>query len=380
MITSDRVNILHLTPGLALGGAERMLLALVKGLDKEKYNIKVCCWRGKRELKKAVEEAGAEVIDLEEESGNILKVSFKLLKVIKNNNIQLIHSYLFDADLCALLAGKFNRVPVIVSTVPSFTFLRSKKHQLRYKILSLFFDTFIPISEAIAKHMIKRCRIKPAKLMVVHPGFLDKFSGQQDEGEIYELRKKINLTENDIVIGTVARLDPRKGYNYLLESAAHVSKIYPRARFIFAGVGELRPELDRLVKKLGISEKVIFVGNVKSIPGFLGLLDIFVLPSLDEGFGIVILEAMTAGLPVVASRVGGIPEIVNENETGFLVEPANSEALAQAIIKLIDDKELRVRMGDLAKAKVKKFSSKEMTKKIEKVYDFYIGKKLNKGC
>ena len=246
--------------------------------------------------------------------------------------------------------------------------------------MSLFFDTFIPISEAIAKHMIKHCRIKPAKLTVVHPGFLDKFSGQQDEGEIYELRKKFNLTENDIVIGTVARLDPRKGYNYLLESAAQVSKIYPRARFIFAGVGELRTELDKLVKKLGISEKVIFVGNVKSIPGFLGLLDIFVLPSLDEGFGIVILEAMTASLPVVASRVGGIPEIINDNETGFLVEPANAEALTEGIIKLIDDKDLRARMGNLAKTEVKKFNSKEMTKKIETVYDFYIGKKLNKGC
>jgi glycosyltransferase involved in cell wall biosynthesis len=380
MITSDRVNILHLTPGLALGGAERMLLALVRDLDKEKYNIKVCCWRGKRELKKAVEEAGAEVIDLRQESGNILKVSLKLRKVIKNNNIQLIHSYLFDADLCAFLAGKTTGVPIIVSTVPSFTFLRSKKHQLRYKVLSLFFDTFIPISEAISQYMIKNCKITSRKVTVVHPGFLDKFSNPNDEEETKGLRKEFGLTGTDIVIGTVARLDPRKGYNYLLESAAKISKIYPRVRFIFAGVGELKAELEELVKKLDISEKIIFAGNVKSIPDFLGLLDIFVLPSLDEGFGIVVLEAMTAGLPVVASKVGGIPEIINENETGFLVEPANPEALAQAIIKLIDDKELRVRMGDLAKAEVKKFSSKEMTKKIEKVYDFYIGKKLNKGC
>lgn len=375
-----KVNILHITSGLALGGAERMLLTLVKELDKEKYNIKVCCWRGKRELKKDIEDAGVQVIDLEQEDGNIFKVSLKLRKVIKNNNIQLIHSYLFDADLCGFLAGKSTGVPVIVSSVPSFTFLRSKKHQLRYKLMSLFFDSFIPISKAIAEYMVKYCRIKPAKLVVVHPGFLNKFNLEKDKEEIKRMREDFGLVENDIVIGTVARLDPRKGYHYLLESVAQVFKIYPTVKFLFVGEGELKPELEEFAKKLSISSKIIFVGKVTNIPSFLSLLDIFVLASLDEGFGIVILEAMTASLPVVASRVGGIPEIINNNETGFLVKPADSKALAEGIIKLVEDKDLRARMGNLAKAEVKKFNSKEMTRKIEKIYDFHIHKKLKKIC
>ncbi|MCQ9205355.1 MAG: glycosyltransferase [Omnitrophica bacterium] len=374
-----KVNILHITPGLALGGAERMMLAMIKGLNKEKYNIKLCCWRGSRELKNAIEKAGAEVIDLKQEDGNIIRVVSKMRRAIKEHNIELIHTYLFDADLCGFLAGKTTGVSIIVSSVPSFTFLWKKKHQLRYKFLSLFFDRFITISEAIAKFMVNNCKISPKKVTAVHAGFLDEFNRQTDAATVSDMRKKFALTENNLVIGTVARLDSRKGYFYLLDAASKIIKDYPEVKLICAGGGEMQAELEEYARKLGIESEVIFAGTVNDVPNFLGLLDIFTLPSLDEGLGIVILEAMNAGLAVVASNVGGIPEMVDEAETGLLVEPANAEALANALITLIKDKDLRIKMGELAKQRVKRFSSQEMTRKLEEIYDFCIERKLKGG-
>ena len=371
----NRINILHVTPGLALGGAERMMLAMLKGLDKQKYNIKLCCWCGSCKLQKDIEEAGIEVIDLKQEDGNILKVVSKMRKVIKEHHIEFLHTHLFDADLCGFLAGKTTGVPIIVSSVPSFTFLCKKKHQIRYKILSLFFDRFITISEAIGKFMVKNCKINPKKVTAVHSGFLDEFNCQIDKASVADMRKKYALTENDLVIGIVARLDSRKGYFYLLDAVAKIIKDYPEVKLICAGGGDLQPELGAYSRKLGIDKRVIFTGTVEDIPSFLGLLDIFTLPSLDEGLGIVILEAMNSGLAVVASNVGGIPEMVDNDETGLLVEPANSDDLARGLITLIKDKDLRVKMGELAKERVKRFSSDIMIQKLEKIYDFCIEEK-----
>ncbi len=371
----NRINILHVTPGLALGGAERMMLAMLKGLDKQKYNIKLCCWCGSCKLQKDIEEAGIEVIDLKQEDGNILKVVSKMRKVIKEHHIEFLHTHLFDADLCGFLAGKTTGVPIIVSSVPSFTFLWKKKHQIRYKILSLFFDRFITISEAIGKFMVKNCKINPKKVTAVHSGFLDEFNCQIDKASVADMRKKYALTENDLVIGIVARLDSRKGYFYLLDAVAKIIKDYPEVKLICAGGGDLQPELGAYSRKLGIDKRVIFTGTVEDIPSFLGLLDIFTLPSLDEGLGIVILEAMNSGLAVVASNVGGIPEMVDNDETGLLVEPANSDDLARGLITLIKDKDLRVKMGELAKERVKRFSSDIMIQKLEKIYDFCIEEK-----
>lgn len=373
-----RINVLHVSADLGIGGSQQWLLDMAANVNKKKYAVKVCYWLGKAELGSDFERAGVEVIDLRQRNNNIITVVIKLIKVIRQNNIQLLHSHLFDADLCAFIAGKTSGVPIIISSIPSFTFLRSRKHQLRYKLYALFFDRFVPISEAIAQYMVRQCNIDPQKVTAVRACLPTGFDQKLNQAAAAQMRKEFSLSENDIVIGTVARLDSRKGYFYLLDAAAIVAQHYPRVKFLCAGGGALKAALKTYARKLGLSSRVIFAGTVRDIPNFLALLDIFTLPSLDEGLGIVILEAMASGLAVVASRVGGIPEIVADNETGFLVKPADADSLAGALMKLIADKELRRKMGREAKARIKDFTPQEVAEKLEKIYDYYIARKIKR--
>jgi glycosyltransferase involved in cell wall biosynthesis len=243
--------------------------------------------------------------------------------------------------------------------------------------MSLFFDKFIPVSKALEKYMVRYCRINPAKVTAVYAGIdLDKFNIRREKEEIDKLGEGFGLKKNDLVIGTVGRLEPRKGYRYLLESAVQVSKTYPQVKFLLVGDGELRDELEDLAKKLEITSKIIFAGLAQDVSSILSLLDIFVLPSLDEGLGIVILEAMAAGLPVIATDVGGIPEIVRDGETGLLVEPGNPSVLTSAITRLLGDKEYALTLGEAGKKYAGQFSSKVMVEKIEEIYDYCISRKV----
>lgn len=375
----SKTNILHVIPDLDIGGVEIMILTLLEELDKKKYKTTVAYWLGDKRLADGVEKAGVEAIDLKVKNGSLLRVIFRLVKLIKEKKIKLIHTYLFDADLCGFLAAKWAKVPIIISTVPSFTFFKTKKHRFRYKIMSLFFDKFITVSKALEKYLVKYCRINSSKVTTVYCGVnLNKFNIRVEKEEINKLREDFSLGENDIVIGTVGRLEFRKGHRYLLESAVRVSKVYPKVKFLLVGIGELRNELKDFAKRLDITSKIIFAGFAQDIPSALSLLDIFVLPSLDEGLGIAILEAMACGLPVIATNVGGIPELVKDGETGLLVAPRSSSALASAIIRLLADKEYATTLREAGKKRAKQFSSKIMVEKIEEIYDYYVDLKMSK--
>jgi len=171
------------------------------------------------------------------------------------------------------------------------------------------------------------------------------------------------------VIGTAAVLEERKGHRFLLEAAALLKRRGHRLKYRFAGDGSERERLQQIVLELGLREDVEMIGFVSDIPAFLSTIDIFVLPSVYEGLGVAILEAMAAGKPVVATRVGGIPELVSDAATGLLVPPMNPQALTEAISKLLSQPGLAQQMGEKGRGRVRKdFTVEQMAKKNE---DFY---------
>ena len=375
----SKTNILHIVPDLNIGGAQRMVLALLKQLDKEKYNVKVCYWLGEGELKDEIEKAGIEVIDLKVKNGSLLRVIFKLIKLIKENKIKLIHTHLFDTDLCGFLATRWAKVPIMIISIHSIFFLKKKKHALRYKIISLFIDRFLPVSDSLAQHFISWARINPNKVTAVSNGIdMSEFNKPKHTNRLNELRKSLGIPVATPILGTVARLEPRKGHRYLLEAVAQISKDYPDLTVLLVGDGELKSDLRNLVKELNISSNVIFAGSQENIPEILSLLDLFVLPTLEEGFSIAILEAMACGLPVIATNVGGVPELVKDKETGLLVASRSPLALASAMTMLLGNKEYAVALGEAGKKRVKQFSSKIMAEKIEEIYNYHINSKISK--
>ncbi len=178
----------------------------------------------------------------------------------------------------------------------------------------------------------------------------------------------INLSSK--VVGTVGRFDEQKGHMFFLKAIPKILQDVPDVRFIFVGDGSLRSKLEKMGRELEVNQNIIFTGVRRDIPEILSIMDVFVLPSIFEGFGIVLLEAMAVGKPVVASRAGGIPEIVEHGLTGILIEPANPSAIAGSVVKLLKNPVEAKRIANAGRAEVeRKFTADAMARKIEGVYD-----------
>ncbi|MCK5595141.1 glycosyltransferase, partial [bacterium] len=188
-------------------------------------------------------------------------------------------------------------------------------------------------------------------------------------------RKEIGVAEDELLVGIFARLYPQKGHKYFLEAASKINKAIDNVKFMIVGEGPLESELKERAMKLGIRGKVIFTGLRHDIPELLHIVDVSVLSSFIEGFSNIILESMAAGKPVVATDVGGNSEAVINGETGFIVPSANSAKLANAIAKILDNKQLRIDMGRKARERVTKFSIQEMARQTDNLYKTCLAKK-----
>jgi glycosyltransferase involved in cell wall biosynthesis len=221
-------------------------------------------------------------------------------------------------------------------------------------------DAVIAISRPIADVLIG-AGVDPGKIRVIHSGIdRARFTGPERES---------TCEPGAPIIGTVAHLEARKGHRYLLQAARLLKEQGYRFKVALAGDGSLKPVLEEMAKSLALCEEVTFLGFVPDVPKFLNTIDIFVLPSLYEGLGVAALEAMAAGKSVVASRVGGLADLVKDSETGFLVPPADAEALAAAVAKLLEEKALRAAFGERGAMRVREhFTIEEMAKRNEECY------------
>jgi glycosyltransferase involved in cell wall biosynthesis len=206
---------------------------------------------------------------------------------------------------------------------------------------------------------------------------LEKFAPQNEYKN--KIREEFNIPPDCFLVGAVGRIHPWKGHRYLVEAAEIITRNEPRIRFLivgdaaFEGHRSFQIELTRLVNKLNLQDKIIFTGSRKDIPAIMNALDLFVLPSLKEPFGLVFLEAQACGKPVIATRVGGIPEAIKDGETGILVKAGDGEALAAAIIHLMSEPATRQRMGVEGRKRVEEnFSVQSMVRNTEKLYEMIL--------
>jgi len=207
----------------------------------------------------------------------------------------------------------------------------------------------------------------PNKMVTIHSGVkIDQFMKAKGNGQ--EKKGSLGLNTNVLVVGTIGWLLPIKGPMYLLKAMAEVWQSHPDIQLVYVGKGDLERELKGEVYRTGVSDKVRFLGWRDDIPEILQILDIFVLPSLNEGMGRVLVEAMASGKPIVASKVGGIPDLVKHGHNGFLVAPGDANGLSLAIKKLIEDEQLRLEMGARGRTMARDYGVEEMIKKIDDLY------------
>ena len=362
-----------------MGGAERNLTLIIKNINKEKFKPILCCLRA-GQLADSLHDEGFNVIDLKIKriySPCAFKKSLYLLSLIRQKDVKLIITYHESSDFFGLILSKIARVPIISSKRDMGYNLKSH-HILVYKLVGRFFNSIITVSDAVKKIVGKRDHMPVHKLHTIYNGV--KYEEYCSKINIKEKKKETGIKGDTAVVGCIASLRSIKGIKYFVKAAAVVLKEVKDVNFLIIGndpgePGYTRKDMENIACELGIEHHVFFLGKRDDIPELLSVIDISVLSSLSEGFSNTILESMAAGKPVVATNVGGNPEIVENGKTGFLIPPANHEALAKSIILLLKDKKLAKAMGKEALNSVQsRFRLSKMVQKNEKLYEFIIKK------
>jgi glycosyltransferase involved in cell wall biosynthesis len=296
----------------------------------------------------------------------------RLIKIIKSEKICIIHTHTHKPNTTARIAAILAKVPIIIANEHNVDEWKSTFQKLIDCFLACFTDRIIVVSRGVQK-FCQSTGIPSCKFHLIYNGVeLDKFNNKKFRET---KRKELGLNENTCVIGTVGRMHPQKGHEFLIQVVEKLLVEHKSLLFLIIGEGYLKEELILKVKSLNLSKNFLFLGEREEIPQLLSCMDIFVLPSLREGFPNTILEAMASSLPVVATDVGGVRELIIPSETGFIVPPANLSALYDSLSKLTQDKDLRYKMGNAGYERVKEFSIDKMAKETENLYQELIKEK-----
>jgi glycosyltransferase involved in cell wall biosynthesis len=362
-----KIKVLYIITSLGLGGAEKLLLYYLKNLDKNKYSLYVCCLRDKPDDLFEEISKYAQLINLKIKNKFNPIAIFYLLKLLREIKPKIVHTHLFQPRIYTTIANLFFRESVLITQKHSI--VNPKKHNLfiLFEMICIRMNKkVIAISESVKNSMIKYEFIPEHKIYVL-PNCLD-FNAFNKTSH-YETVKN----RDEIVLGTVGRLEMVKGINYLLMAMPGILKNFPKARLEIIGDGSQTAILKELSIKLKISNSVKFFGKFENVIPFYTKMDIFILPSILEGFGIVLLEAMASGVPVVATNVDGIREVVVDGESGILIPPKDPDAIAKAISQLINNPQLRKKLVENGFKRAQQFDVQEHIMRLDNLYSNLLG-------
>jgi glycosyltransferase involved in cell wall biosynthesis len=357
-MAENEIRVLHIDSQKEWRGGQQQAVNLYEALRAKGYQTMFACSSNSK-LKSYFVERKLPFFEVAM-FGEIDFISaFKISIYCRKNNYNVLCLHSAGAHSIGLMAKIFYPKLVIIGIRRvDFKIKSNFLSQKKYK--SSLVNSIVCISNEIKRVMLE-CGISEDKLKVIHSGInINKFSNDKPEPR---LKQEINIPDNEIVIGTIAALEGHKDYPNLLNAAKKVLEKRNNVTFVAVGEGKKRDELIELHKELDLGKKFKFVGYQSNVSKYLFLFDVFVLASKTEGLGTSILDAQSIGLPVVATNVGGIPEAVQNNYNGILVEAQNANELAEAIIKLVDNKELRKQLGLKGRESVKNFDTQLTTEK-----------------
>jgi len=367
------IEVVHVQKVTGIGGSEHHLLDLLQGLGSRGVEPRLVV------LQDASQQGGAFLtkLDLVRIPYTVLPIRWhvdpwlavQLAKMLSLWRPTIVHTHLIHADLHGIPAARFARVPVVISTKHNDDPFRQRTLGQVDRAISMMADSIIVISEHLKRFYEKVERIPSSRIVRIYYGLATTRRPPQRES----LRRVVGVDPLAPLAGVVARLVEQKGHRYLLEAFYHVRKAVPGAILLIVGDGPLRRELEDYAVQLGLKEAVIFTGFRDDIDAVMAAIDVFVLPSLWEGFGLVLLEAMRAGKPIVASRISAIPEIVLDHQTGLLVTPADAASLARALTDLLSNHEARRMMGEAGRRRLEQaFSYDRMLDATAEVYSLHL--------
>ena len=362
-MTARRPGVLLVGDTLNLGGTEGQFAEVACGLDRARWDLHVCCVRAEGPLRARLEAAGLQpwsVGPRSFRSPTLAGAILRLARHLRRHTVRLVHCFDFYSNILGVSAARLAGTPVVIASQRDMGNLRSRGQQAIHS-LALELATHVLVnSDAIAARLAGTRAARRGRLAVIHNGV--------------DLARFAPVTTGPsgrapVTVATLANLRPEKGLLQLVEAAAVVVQKAPRARFVIWGDGPLRGDLDTLIQTRGLTGVVEMPGATRQPENALKGCDVFVLPSLSEASSNVVLEAMGTGLPVVATRVGGLPGLVEDESTGLLVPPDDVPALAQAIVRLLETPGLAASMG--ARGRVRALAEFSLERMSERVDAFY---------
>lgn len=346
----SKIKVTHLIDHLGAGGAQEIIRDLLYNLDKNKFEQEIICCFNRDKYGEEFEKNGFRVHYLNLGEYNELNIALKILspltywklrKIFRNSQTDIINIHLYFS----LIAGSiFNTLFHRSKTVYTMHAMKNQLESFFYlfKIFSFFIDTIVADIEEI-KTEFKTLGIRESKIVTINfaTNFFDLPKNNNNS-----IRKEFSISHDSPVILNIARLHKHKGQVYLIKAFKKVLEKSPKAKLIIVGNGEEEDNIKQLIKSLNLEKSVILPGFRRDILDILDASDIFVLPSINEGLGMVTLQAMSRKKPIIAFQTGALDRLIINNETGFLVPAKNIGELAEKIVKLIDDPELKLRIGE----------------------------------
>src|SRR6266540_4333396 len=374
---TKKPRVLHLITSFEVGGAERQAVELLKRIDRRRFDVSLAALRleGPHYHEVAPIFPRAPQFPLTSfYNANAAKQLMRLCGWMIRERADILHAHDFYAGLLGAEAARLARVRVIACQ-RHMRLSDRRVHEWGTRLTHRLAHRVLVTSEAIRDHLLAGGHIAPEKIVVIHNGLsaAAERAALDNDGRAKRraaLLRELNLDEGAKLIGLVARLQPVKGHRYFIEAASRIAAVEPKAHFVLVGDGALRREIEEQAARLSAGDRVHLLGDRNDAALIAAGFDVAVSASLSEGLPNAVMEAMTAGAPVVATAVGGTTELVIDGATGFLASPADADALARRILDALRNPELSARMAALGRRRMlSQFSMRRMVESVERLYD-----------
>lgn len=377
MVENQKIRVLHCIETISSGGVERVRLSLSRYLDKNLYEQKIICTQADGAIPAEIAAEGVELIVVGK-----LKHTFhwptyrKVLEAVSTYRPHIIHGAVFEGLSMATVGGFLGRVPVIVAEETSDPKNRSRKAHILLKLLTTVADRVVAVSPATACYLENTAKINPKKIRLINNGVEIPRTAQRTE--LDRLKRNYGIGEDDLVVGSVGRIwDRVKLFSDIIKAIALLPG-RDKIKILIVGDGPDKEQLYNLAIEEGLAEHLIMPGVQMDTAPYYGLMDIFCIASDNEGFGLVAVEAMFHQLPVVATSVGGLKDIVIDGQTGLLVPSHSPRKIAERLQLLINDSALRKTMGEAGRIRAEnEYSAAVYAEKVHRLYQELIKEKYS---
>jgi Glycosyltransferase len=360
------MRVLHVTTHFNVGGISNYILTLSRGLKEKGVEVVVASSGG--DLRAELDRYGIphrqlDIMTKFEFGPRVFKSAFAISGIVRDEKIDIIHAHSRVAQVASLIASKMSGAKLVTTCHGYF------KKRWR-KIVDTWGDKVVAISDAVRMHLVDDLGVNPSRVELIYSGVdVGKFSDPCSAEMVRQTKRELGLNDGP-VIGTIGRLSSIKGQRFLVEAMKRICLLRPDAQAILLGSGDEEEPLKELAQSLGISSTIRFFRSCPDTQRFLSMMDVFVFPSVKEGLGIALLEALASGKACVASNIGGIGDIIKDGYNGVLVDVGDAGAISEAVLRLLSDEAMGKSMGQRGRELVRdRFTLNAMADNMNKLYN-----------